>query len=794
MNNRWKPRLLMLMILLLTGCDPIPEERSYALPDGEMLVSVPSESNHYRWPVVGDNWQATKPTDFAFLRNLKPGSIGEIASRLHLQNQARLDEAKTQEKPAPWMVASTELTGELATTMRLMLDEHDGRPQLRFNIPIPDHITKPSVWLDLTARHLVLAGENGIWISRLPWRPWWALPGMPAVELDEPGDAKDFKPVSIKPLESAPITQLGFFGSDEKGADSRCLVAIGRQLFLIDCVKATVLATSTFDEKILHLSVASETGDAAVVDRSGHLFWVDSQLQRVTEVGEVDLELPMPVISPEAVRIAAYHDKSKGRVYKIEDGVVTDSFYVAHQDPGEPMMIRSSRAYDLWIEKNAVHKRPNYPNEAGGDRRSWRTTHYWDIENMIDVHNFPNRCSQLCIAVRPTRKGGKERVLYDTVIGKRSFYRTFPLAGFGDRTLVTAASGNVIAFHDGKSIDLYTRCVNATTGITLFGRMIGSLAWNGQFEELEQLHTLIRAFPEHRFNRTAEQIYLNFSSSVGNHWWGAEYAMTDDSTSQTDRDLAKERFSKFEEWAKSKSPLSLVAKIRYCRSKAYAARGTGWSSSVTQKGWQIFEQENQKSLQAWSDLNKTDDIPGAAYAEFIDLARDTSLEFNDTEPQVRQFLERYPHDDMMHRHMMEWRLERWGGSRGSGPAYAAGVAKAIGPPMGDFIYFRCIESVSPYFPFPYFEYSHADPNRILAGVQQGLDIAYFQEYSALSAIHLLANSHSRNNTPGPNSSYTKKAIRLCEALADHYKTKYPMLTEYGTQHEKYGQVRTFLPE
>ncbi|WP_182870175.1 hypothetical protein [Stieleria mannarensis] len=788
--------LSVVSVIVLSGCDPVPPEHPFSVPSDETLVASHSAANQIRWPVIEKKWQATKPTDSAFLRQIEPGAIGRIADQIIADGQKRIEESKSSPEPPPWSVASSGLTGEALTTARLALEEIDGHPMLRETIAIPPEVSNPTVWLDKTARHLVIAGDNGLWISRLPWRPWWALPGTPPTELDEPGDASTFQQIALPRRDDHSI-QVGFFERQPNGSDSRMIVASGNQLHLVDCINASVLASHSFDENIAHLSVAAETGHAAVVDQSGNLYVTDPELGKATKIGQVNMQLPMPAISPEAARIATWHDERTGRVFKLDEGVVDDDFYVTHSSPGEPMMIRCSRAYDLWIEKNACHKRPHYPHKPGADRKSWRASIYWDIVDVIDLHNFPNESSQLCLADRPLAGGGSERVMYHAVLGGRRFDRPTPTESFGDRKLVVAATGDVIAYHDDRTIDLYARIMNAPQGVFYLGKMARYWAWQNHFDDLEALHSVIRSLPERRFNRTKEQLYMTFVESIAAQWIDTEQMIDNDQNSEEDRKVAEERLAGFAEWDKKQSPLSLATRMQYCVRKAWLARGNGWANSVSEEGWGTFESENKRALEAWNKLRQTGDVPAFAYGVFVGLARDASLSYEATDDEAREFLERFPHDDMLHRQMMNRRLERWGGTRGSGAAYAAAVARAIGPPMGDFIYSRCIDQVASVFPYAFFNYAHVDGNRVLAGIQYGLDTGYYQEQSTPQAIRLVAGSHSRSNAPGARSAYAKNARRLCEDLAEYYRSRYPMLTNEianSTGYEDHNRMKSYLPE
>ena len=188
-----------------------------------------------------------------------------------------------------------------------------------------------------------------------------------------------------------------------------------------------------------------------------------------------------------------------------------------------------------------------------------------------------------------------------------------------------------------------------------------------------------------------------------------------------------------------------------------------------------------------------EDAPAVAFMKAISLARDTDGGYDDAADEIKRFLELYPHEAALHRAIMIWKLERWGGARGAGPAYAAAVANAVGPPMGDFIYSRCIGAIQGVFPHAFFNYAQVEGNRVLAGIRHGLEMGYYQEASTLSTMRLLHGSHGRNDAPSTNSPYGRKAVALTEELAAYYKTRYPMLNQATVDGGNFQALYRYLP-
>ncbi len=794
MFNRFHPSLIF--VLLLAGCSEQPASRSYDDVDVQGVVLATSDTKQYRWPVAGDTWQITKPTDFAFLRRATAGKYNLIAEEIQRKNKQRLLESAKSDTPAPWEAAALGWSREETENLRLALSEYDGHPLKRFDVNIPNEIQNPRPRLDLTARHLVIGGDNGVWMARLPWRPWWGLPGTPPTDEDEPGDPTDFAKLKLGTDSKAPA-YVGFFGAEKDGSDSRCLVAKGKQVHLVDCGKRSVLKSQDIDQTIIHLHVAPETGHAILVDETGNLYLSDPKLNQVSKIAKVDTSLPMPQISPEAARVAMYKDERTAKVIKLTRGAVIEALELALKGDEKPQFVRCSRAYDMWGGKTMLQKRANYPGKESGGRSVFSCTLYWELEQVHDVFNFPTACSQLCVALRTDKDGKKQRVLFDARLGYRDFWRAVAFDQFEGKELTIAGNGNTIALYDQKTIGIYARGRIAPLGTSYLHDLADTIVWESEFERAEQLWKLIRSLPEERFNRRPEQFESMVVSGIVGAWLNTEDWIQEKYKKSNPEAyaIAKKGLPEFTKWAATDTPLALTVKMYYHSRKAWQARGGGWSSSVGQSQWQVFEDENEKAVNAWKALSKLDEIPATAFAIFIELARDTGLDYSDVQDEVGRYMEAYPHDDELHREVMPWRLEKWGGNRGSGAAYAGGVANAVGGGKGDFIYVRCIESIQANFPYAFFNYAMVDASRVLSGIRYGLATNYYQQESAVTALYLIDQSHSRDGAPSSRSAYAKHAVGICDDLAAYYKWHYPMLvSRFAGNSRLEGSVFKFLPK
>jgi hypothetical protein len=635
--------------------------------------------------------------------------------------------------------------------------------------------------LDYFGRHMAVLND-AVWSCRLPWREYFAMPSTAPLESDEPGNPEVFDRIELS-NDSPGVPVLGEFYGD----GAMMIAAKGRNLYTIDFDKNEVVAQTDVGNPIVHLDVAFETGDAIIVDSVGKLYLLNHQLNQIVSVGECDLDLPMPVISPESARIAMYASAERGRVYKIEDLVVLDQFDVRLENAGEPLAMQSGRVYDLWVEKNAIHKRPNYPNDPGADRKTFRASVYWDIQRLIDRHSLPIGHTQFVIAKRSVKDANgdsqEQQVAFDASLGERQFFAPLPLPELVDKHLAASGRGTRICIGSGDQVQCYFRILDYTKGVSGLHQFGRQFVWDTKFEELEKAAALISALPENRHDRRPQQAYGSLVSGVSGAWLNADYrkdVKDKNQVSAEQRQQAKEVLEELEAWAKKKSTLAVNCQMEFHSKKAWYARGGGYSSTVTREGWAIFEEQNDLAMALWSELKARDDIPASAFAMFVKLARDTGLEYDDVSEELSRAVHLYPIEDDFHHQMMIWLLEKWGGNRGSCAAYAAAVADAVGPGRGDFLYSRLVQRIAYNYSSGFFRYAQVDARRVLRGIRYGIQTGYWQSESALDSLFLLTSSIRGPGSSG-DQTYKRQVETLSSELAEYYRERYPMLLTMWTK-------------
>ncbi|MGB7347775.1 MAG: hypothetical protein WBD20_26360 [Pirellulaceae bacterium] len=808
---------------LLLGCEVEPaiisiEDFSSAdsskagSPASQNLVSQDVD-RQYDWPVASGLWQVSRPSGVAAVRQLKPGSLERRFAEIQAQRTSKIETAKTSDKPAPWEVDAYDLRPESRIWFQEILGEKKNELFQQLVVKIPASVKRRhlqagehqglgyKVQLDSAGRQMAIVNDS-LWLCRLPWRDWYGSPDLPPQESDEPGTPDRFDQIELSDTTQGTPVFAEFYGDK-----SMMIAAKGKNLYTIDCENQQVIASTDVGNPIVYLHVAYETGDAIIVDSVGKLYLLNHLLKQVIPVGTCDLDLPMPRISPEAARIATYLDASEGRVIKIKDLVVLEQFDVDLVLSSTPIAIRSGRIYDYWIEKNAIFKRPNYPNQAGRDRRTFRSTLYWDIQDVVDIHSGTDH-QEFCIATLPENNDSnshaanndaageshRQWVGVEGVVGNRGFHDKLELPDLSSSQISVSGQGYRVCIASGDEITCYFRIGNYTLGVLGVQPAARELAWAGRLDELDALAKLIAELPMDRHGRRPQQLYSELVHGVGVLWNDAVASRDHKETEKEDRDNARQACEKLEAWAAKESTFALECKMRFHSFKAWRSRGHGYSSSVSQDNWQDFEKQNNLAMEIWNQIKTRDDLSAEAYSLFIELARDTGLDYKDVSETLSEAMQKYPIEDGFHHEMMTWLLEKWGGNRGSSAAYAAAVADAIGGARGDFVYSRLIARIAPNYPTGFFEHAQVDRGRVLRGISEGIRTEYWQYESTVSSLLLVVKSIGTSNTPQASREYANRADIVCQELAKYYKQRFPMATSSAAADSNQALISKYLPE
>lgn len=212
----------------------------------------------------------------------------------------------------------------------------------------------------------------------------------------------------------------------------------------------------------------------------------------------------------------------------------------------------------------------------------------------------------------------------------------------------------------------------------VYRAQIQALLGQRAFAELDQEADSIRASQE-RLGGGVWKLYVFYEV----------VAMAETSNSIPGQ-LRLRRIALLQDWVAA-NPSSVTARVALAdayQGYAWAARGNGYSYTVSDAGWKLFE---TRIAQAYSMLLEADKLPAKCphwYLVMLLVARDMGW----SKEQMRALFERAvafePSYYIYYREYVSDLLPKWGGEPGEAEAFAEESYNRIGGPQGAFVYFE----------------------------------------------------------------------------------------------------------
>jgi tetratricopeptide (TPR) repeat protein len=171
-------------------------------------------------------------------------------------------------------------------------------------------------------------------------------------------------------------------------------------------------------------------------------------------------------------------------------------------------------------------------------------------------------------------------------------------------------------------------------------------------------------------------------------WFADDFYAVFDSMDASDFDADwQARLDLLKQWAKAR-PDSATAKVALARligSYAWRARGSGYSDTVSQDGWKVFEDRLELAM---SILNQVKDRPPLWYMPAQRCALGQGWERQKYDAMVEECRKAYPTYDSVVFGKCYWLQPRWHGQEGEYESYIAGEADKRKGVAGDLLYAR----------------------------------------------------------------------------------------------------------
>jgi hypothetical protein len=156
------------------------------------------------------------------------------------------------------------------------------------------------------------------------------------------------------------------------------------------------------------------------------------------------------------------------------------------------------------------------------------------------------------------------------------------------------------------------------------------------------------------------------------------------------------------EWLKAHpdSKLARLLLVQRLVQAGWQARGSGYASTVTAEGAQVFQQKITEAHDEMTKLLAQDRPPPESFMYLFDIAKAEGWSEDECMEHAGRVAELSPQYLMPHLCMVEKLLMRWGGEAHSSALYAAWASDKIGGPAGDALYAQLIARIATYEPRP----------------------------------------------------------------------------------------------
>jgi hypothetical protein len=150
-----------------------------------------------------------------------------------------------------------------------------------------------------------------------------------------------------------------------------------------------------------------------------------------------------------------------------------------------------------------------------------------------------------------------------------------------------------------------------------------------------------------------------------------------------------------QEWV-SERPNSITARVALAKSYtgyAWAARGNGWSSSVSESGWRLFGEQLQKAKDTLDEAAKLPAKCPEWYASMQQIALGQEWPVPAAQKLFAQATAFEPDYDLYYRMYAEYISPKWNGEEGDSEKFIEEATNKIGGAAGDALYYQIAANV-----------------------------------------------------------------------------------------------------
>ena len=673
--NYW----LALLVCASVGCgDPIGQVSGVSVPTSDLQLTSSESAYRYDWPLTHDQYLVVKPPQMAYVTSFpKKFSLpNPDEAELVPWDEEGLSEAVQEflrlgyDPPSP----------DLSSTVKLSPDQYHG--EQAFDV-------------SEDGTRLVVIDDEGLAMYR-----------------SEDGDLiGHMKLPSVMTSSPSPPTAVRFAGQSND-----MLIGSADKICRISSKDGSVVGqTDGCGELIAQWDVTGDDTAMLIRGESGRLFGGDPQLEYFAQyhVGK-NKTFDAASLSFDGSRIGVVVDNHPTMFTQKQFHVVDEAVYEnVTLDPGSTS-IGLGYSSDAWADGDGIFfTKP----EENGDRSTSTFHMFWKPLRLSPTKSGDGTSSYVVVGSRFV-DGKEELVLFAFGPISRNHSVPHPLSELPTR-MAHDSSGAVIALADSQGLRVVRRETWVTTGLDFPANIIYSLVNEAKFDEIEKLLRIVKSQKRHAYGRTSEDIRTEVIQAVSARWrW-------------LDQNEPKgDYFKQLEEWRKEGSMLAILCSARRHYKRGWDARGSGYSNTVTQNGWDEHGKRLVLALKELDEVFKLDSEPPLVAFNLRVLIGTEQSELEEMDPFCRRAMALYPGEDAPHESIAFKLLPQWFGEPGDFVSFVLSVSKMVDGPDSDWFYARLISGAVSYVPRSKREWNSYDRNKHLRGVEE----AFRQEAHGSSEI------------------------------------------------------------
>lgn len=374
-------------------------------------------------------------------------------------------------------------------------------------------------------------------------------------------------------------------------------------------------------------------------------------------------------LSPDGSRIGVIADQSP-RVYRLVENQLVDQEDFPDQKLTDQGVVSMGLTTDCWTDgRTLLYHQFDQSQRVKTDAYGM----YWRPSLISATTADGTMNSLLMVGERPTADG-IDPVLFDLGPMGRNSSRPIRLPELPTR-MSHSRIGNTVALLGDTELYVYTRRPWRCRDNGYASAALHNVIYEGKFEDIERLISVVRSQSCLGFSSTPEQLVKSIVDMIAQAWTVVETDHPD-----------SEYLEHFGRWRDTKSSLAMTASAIRHRNIAWKARGNGYASTVTQKGWETFHERMKLATADVAVALAKPNPPINAYASSVIWTLDDEGELDAVDEICRKACQLFPGQTAVHWGVLTRLLPQWYGEPGDAVSFCRWASLTVDPPHSEWMY------------------------------------------------------------------------------------------------------------